>query len=377
MCYAVGSVFFRYPAQYLAASVIIEVGIDIGEGDTVGVQETFEQQVVLDRVDLGDPQAVGHSRTGSRTTSGTYRYAQFFAGCFNKVLHNKEVSGEPHCLHNVQLEIQTFPDFFRQIFAIAFSGSVVGQFLQIVGFQLDTVEFVVSAQLLDLIFGIFFAQDDFAVLVACKLFEQILFGQLGAVGFFGSEFFRYGKCRHDRTAVDGVEVYFVGYLKRIAEYFGNIGKDGVHLGGRFHPFLFGIAHTGRVVEVFAGTEADQAVVCLGIFLVDEMHIVGGDQLDIVFVSQFDQDLVHFLLFGIRGAVGIRIVCLVPLHFQVIVFAEQVLEPEDRFFRLVYPVMHDMLWNLTSETGGTDDQVFVIFFQQFVVDTRTAIEAFGP
>ena len=55
MSYTLSAIFIRYPAQYLATTVIIEVGIDIGEGDTVRIQETLEQEGVFDRVDLGDP----------------------------------------------------------------------------------------------------------------------------------------------------------------------------------------------------------------------------------------------------------------------------------------------------------------------------------
>ena len=75
MRHALCAVFIRYPAKHFPATVIVEVGIDIGERDTVRIQETLEQQVIFDRVDLGNPQAVGNSRTGSRSTAGTDRNA--------------------------------------------------------------------------------------------------------------------------------------------------------------------------------------------------------------------------------------------------------------------------------------------------------------
>ena len=49
------AVFLRHPVQDASASVVVEVNVDIGERDTVGIQETLEQQVVGDRVDLRDP----------------------------------------------------------------------------------------------------------------------------------------------------------------------------------------------------------------------------------------------------------------------------------------------------------------------------------
>ena len=66
------TVFLSHPAQHLSASVVIEVHINIGQGDTVGVQETLEQQVIFNRVDLCDTETVGHRRTGSRTTARAY-----------------------------------------------------------------------------------------------------------------------------------------------------------------------------------------------------------------------------------------------------------------------------------------------------------------
>ena len=58
------SVLLGYPVQHASSSVIIEVDIDIRQRNTVRVQETLEQQIVFDRVDLRNTQTVGYSRTG-------------------------------------------------------------------------------------------------------------------------------------------------------------------------------------------------------------------------------------------------------------------------------------------------------------------------
>ena len=68
------------PFEHTSTPVIIEVGIDIREGDTVRVEETLEQKVVLQRVDLSDTQAVGHHRTCGRTTARTHHHTQFITG---------------------------------------------------------------------------------------------------------------------------------------------------------------------------------------------------------------------------------------------------------------------------------------------------------
>ena len=47
-------VLVLHPLQHAATAVIVEVGVYIGQGDTVGVQESLEQQVILQRVYLRD-----------------------------------------------------------------------------------------------------------------------------------------------------------------------------------------------------------------------------------------------------------------------------------------------------------------------------------
>ena len=45
-------IFFRHPTQHLASPVIIKVHINIRQGNTVWIQKTLEQQVILYRVYL-------------------------------------------------------------------------------------------------------------------------------------------------------------------------------------------------------------------------------------------------------------------------------------------------------------------------------------
>ena len=58
------TVLVLYPLQHAASAIVVEVGIDIGQRDTVGVQETLEQQIVLQRVNLRNAQTVGHHASG-------------------------------------------------------------------------------------------------------------------------------------------------------------------------------------------------------------------------------------------------------------------------------------------------------------------------
>ena len=73
------TILIHHPFQHLSASVVIKVGIDIRQRDTVRVQETLKQQVVFQRVYFRDTQTVSHHTTSSRTTSWPHHYTEFIA----------------------------------------------------------------------------------------------------------------------------------------------------------------------------------------------------------------------------------------------------------------------------------------------------------
>ena len=112
------SVLIFYPFQHAPASVIVEVGINIGQRDTVGVKETFEKQVVLDGVYLRYAQTISHNRACRRPTSRPNHHVQFVLRRVDKVLHDKEVAWKAHCFHNVQFKVHTFAHLLCKRLAI-------------------------------------------------------------------------------------------------------------------------------------------------------------------------------------------------------------------------------------------------------------------
>ncbi|OAV63804.1 hypothetical protein Barb4_04706 [Bacteroidales bacterium Barb4] len=188
---------------------------------------------------------------------------------------------------------------------------------------------------------------------------------------------RNGKVGHQRPVVYGIVFHLAGYFQRIAQDFGQVGKEGVHLGSRFQPFLFGITHTGRVVKVLSRAETNQAVVRLRILLVYKMDIIRGNQLDLVLGSQFSQYPVYFLLARIGSTVGGRVAGRVPLQFQIIIIAEKILKPKERLLRLVRPPVHNVAGQFPPQTSRTDNQILVVFLQQSLVDTRTVVKTLRP
>ena len=97
----------------------------------------------------------------------------------------------------------------------------------------------------------------------------------------GSELFGDGEVWHQRVVLDAVDLYLVADLLCGGEDFGYVGEEFVHLERRLHPLLLAVAHALGVVEVLTRAEADEAVVRLGVFLIEEVNIVGGDHLHAV------------------------------------------------------------------------------------------------
>ena len=73
-------------------------------------------------------------------------------------------------------------------------------------------------------------------------------------------------------------------------------------------------------------QADKVVVCLAMLLLHKMHIIGGNQLDVVLAGKGNQLWVHLLLHLVGHAVGVGFVGLVALQLDVVVVAEHPFEP---------------------------------------------------
>ena len=80
-----------------------------------------------------------------------------------------------------------------------------------------------------------------------QVFGRMLFTRV----VFGTKLGRNGEEGHDRGVVNTIHLHLVQYLQRVAQRLGHIAKHVVHLLSGFKPLLFGVEHTGGVVEVFA------------------------------------------------------------------------------------------------------------------------------
>ena len=58
-------------ADHVAAPALVEVDVDVGHRDALGVEEPLEHQPVRDRIQVGDAERVGHHGPGGRAAAGT------------------------------------------------------------------------------------------------------------------------------------------------------------------------------------------------------------------------------------------------------------------------------------------------------------------
>ena len=81
----------------LAAAALAEVDVDVGQRHALGVEEALEDQVVLDRIDVGDAQAVGDEAAGRRAAARPDRDA-LLARVADEIPDDQEVPGYFICL---------------------------------------------------------------------------------------------------------------------------------------------------------------------------------------------------------------------------------------------------------------------------------------
>lgn len=187
------SILIHHPSQHLASTIVIEVGINIRQVDTVRIQETLKQQVIFQRVNLGNAQAISHDRTCRRTTARTYHDTQLLAGSPDKVGHDEEVARETHGLHHMKLEVDMLVDIGRKRVAIEFLGSLVSKVAQVLCLKLDAVYFVVASQTVDYFLSFLGREWILPILIGGELMIEFLLGNSLTQLLLGTEALRNGE----------------------------------------------------------------------------------------------------------------------------------------------------------------------------------------
>ena len=105
-------------ADDLAAPTLVEVDVEVGHRDAVGVEEALEDQAVLERVEVGDPHRVGHHRAGTGAAARADPDAVVL-GPVDEVGDDEEVAGEPHRGDDADLELGLLADLVGDAVRVA------------------------------------------------------------------------------------------------------------------------------------------------------------------------------------------------------------------------------------------------------------------
>ena len=102
---ALCTVFFRDVFDDFVAAFHAEVHVEVRHGDAFGVQEAFEEEVVGERVEVGDFQGVGDEGAGTRAASGADGDVLVFRP-LDEVGDDKEVAGEAHLVDDAEFDVK-------------------------------------------------------------------------------------------------------------------------------------------------------------------------------------------------------------------------------------------------------------------------------
>src|SRR5208283_5572903 len=102
----VAAVLLRHVINDLAATVHTEVNINVGQADALRIQEALKQQLVLQRVNIGDAKCVGHQRSCSRSTARAHRNVSLFR-IADEIPNDEKVSGILHLPNDLDLARQS------------------------------------------------------------------------------------------------------------------------------------------------------------------------------------------------------------------------------------------------------------------------------
>src|SRR6185436_20309181 len=91
--------------DHLTATALAEVDVDIRERDAFGVQEPLEVQVKVERIDVGDAQAVRDEAARRRTTARSDRNAPL-PGVADEIPDDQEVPRVLHRLDDVDFKLE-------------------------------------------------------------------------------------------------------------------------------------------------------------------------------------------------------------------------------------------------------------------------------
>ena len=247
----VAAIFAADIVDHLIAPVLAEIDVEVRHRHALGVQEALEQQVELQRIEIGDGQCPGNHGAGARSTAGTNRNALRLRP-LDEIGDDQEVAGKAHLLDDRQLIFQPL--------AIPRPAGLVG-----------TGRIHAPRQPL-------------------PRHRRQGFGLRGAFTHLRAHRQqRFAGLRHNRAAP--------GDRDRIVAGFRQVGEQRPHLGSGFEPMVGGNPAAILLRQHPAFSDAEQRIMRLVHRRLGKIALVGGDQRHAGIVGQGDQPRLDIPLDG--------------------------------------------------------------------------------
>src|SRR5437588_10279624 len=319
------TVFLRYVFDQLAAPPHAKVDVDIRHGDALGIQETLKEQVVLQRVDIGDAQGVAHEAP-CRGTAARSNGNILCARVVNEIPDDQEVALVAHLLDHFDLGGE--------------SALVLGQRI---------AQKTVLRLALDLrnAGGESLARNRFKIAR-------------------GGMPFRNFELRERIGNTLDFDVAARSDVHSAAQAFGKLAENLRHLHSAFEVKLVGSEfHAIRVAHGLAGLDAEQHVLGVSVFVMKVMTIVGGDERNSALFRKTDQFAVD-IFFDRQPLI---------LNFEEeIAFAENIAQAVSILARLLVFLVDDCFRHWAAKAGRERDQAFAVLGKQIVINARAIVEA---
>ena len=364
-------------------SSFAEVRVEVGRRHAVRVQEALEQQVVFHRVDVRDAAQVRHDGARAGTASRTDRDAVLLRPV-DEVPHAEEVARVFRAVDDRQLEVHAVEVAFRLLLLVLRGiERVVAVFLLVAAHAVRAARAV---------------QADAAEVGGGFLHDDAAFDEVGALGVVGERLvgvllvvlrdlgvdLLYG------LGADGVQVERVDELlrRRVFRVMVLVAdrhvalfrdrervRDGVRGLGpeHLHHLVAGLEvelvvlhlHAALVAQRGARLDAQHDLVGTRMLLLQVVHVVRGDQPDVVLAGELDEAAVHGLL--------VLDPVVHELEAEILPAAEEVEVVEQHLAAGVHAAAQDRHVDLALQARAHADDALVVLREELAVDARLVVE----
>ena len=105
MRHVLPSVLARDVIDHFSTPVHTEININVGHGNTLGIQKSLEKQLVLQRIEISNSERVRDQRASGGAAAGSDRNIAL-SSITDKVPHNQEIPGKLHLLDDAKFARQ-------------------------------------------------------------------------------------------------------------------------------------------------------------------------------------------------------------------------------------------------------------------------------